>query len=224
MSKDDIPASVRRWGRVAGLALAEEYFRQHGHSVSMALNWVQRDPQNDSRPLLLPGERIFETFKNAVVRIEIPPNLSGPKQEIKAEANMWLSNRRVVFLASDATPPANATLAESIYTAVHSYLGSTTAANDTTTSLKMESLTIPFLSMRDISFDQGLFTPNSLGLQFAPVEDGNFPQLGRNSFIKLNVTLKEGKVYEVWKTARELWQDNTRQRQEEDTLPRYTPQ
>ena len=72
--------------------------------------------------------------------------------------------------------------------------------------------------MRDISFDQGLFTPNSLGLQFAPVEDGNFPQLGRNSFIKLNVTLKEGKVYEVWKTARELWQDNTRQRQEEDTL------
>jgi hypothetical protein len=30
MSKDDIPASVWRWGRVAGLALAEEYFRQHG--------------------------------------------------------------------------------------------------------------------------------------------------------------------------------------------------
>lgn len=51
-----------------------------------------------------------------------------------------------------------------------------------------------------------------------PVEDGNFPHLGRNSFIKLNVTLKEGRVYDVWKKARELWQNSTRQRQEMDPL------
>lgn len=48
--------------------------------------------------------------------------------------------------------------------------------------------------------------------------DGNFPQLGRNSFIKLKVALKEGRVYDVWKRARELWEDGTRQRVEEDTL------
>jgi hypothetical protein len=72
--------------------------------------------------------------------------------------------------------------------------------------------------MRDISFEQGLFTPNGLGFQFIPVADGNLPQLGRNSFIKVNVALKEGRVYEVWKRARELWEDSTREREEEDTL------
>lgn len=72
--------------------------------------------------------------------------------------------------------------------------------------------------MRDISFEQGLFTPNGLGLEFAPVADGNLPQLGRNSLIKLNVALKEGRVYEVWKRARELWEASTREREEEDTL------
>jgi hypothetical protein len=80
----------------------------------MALNWVQLDPEGGRRPLLLPGkslavsftgstdslhscvgERIIDTFKDATLHLSIPPTLSGPKQEIKAAAHMWLTNKRV---------------------------------------------------------------------------------------------------------------------------------
>jgi hypothetical protein len=41
------------------------------------------------------GERIIETFHDAALHLSIPPTLSGPKQEIKADAHMWLTNKRV---------------------------------------------------------------------------------------------------------------------------------
>jgi hypothetical protein len=89
----------------------------------MALNWVQLDPAQGRRPLMLPGvfplflisfnaesfsigsgERTLETLSDTSLHLEVPPTLAGPKQEIKVNANMWLTNQRVsrlVLLSSE---------------------------------------------------------------------------------------------------------------------------
>lgn len=127
-----------------------------------------------------------------------------------------------------------------VYSVVNSFIASAPTPSTNSASLTMDSITIPYVrraertghlggqltahplfnqsSIRDITFEQGLFTPNGLGLRFIPVPEGNFPQLGRNSFIKLNIALKEGRVYDIWKRARELWEESSRKAVEEDTL------
>lgn len=89
-------------------------------------------------------------------------------------------------------------------------------------SLSPDTASFHQSSIRDITFEQGLFTPNGLGVQFIPVTEGNFPQLGRNSFINLHIALKEGRVYDIWKRARELWEESNRKAVEEDTLRKST--
>lgn len=41
------------------------------------------------------GERTVEKLSDTSLHLEVPPTLAGPKQEIKGNADMWLTNKRV---------------------------------------------------------------------------------------------------------------------------------
>jgi hypothetical protein len=50
------------------------------------------------------GERTLETLSDTSLHLVVPPTLAGPKQEIKVNAHMWLTNQRVshfVLLSSE---------------------------------------------------------------------------------------------------------------------------
>ncbi|KAG8741977.1 hypothetical protein FRC10_002135 [Ceratobasidium sp. 414] len=146
----------------------------------MSLNWVMLDARRE--PVPLPQERIISTVLNADLTI----NFSTPPRTLRAIGTIWLTTERVsrpprrgqtlalirvnpqfVFVASPQT------VSPSLFALVSQALPAAIKPEDNADrSIKVDSLSLPWLSVLSTSFVQPYFAANYLSMDVKPAPDG----------------------------------------------------
>ncbi|CAE6432473.1 hypothetical protein ACGC1H_000374 [Rhizoctonia solani] len=132
----------------------------------MSLNWVMLDERK--KPVPLPNERNITTIPNAQVTVHIPTpgeNNTRTTQTLTATGHVWLTSDRCVFVAS----PHQSTSLD-LFSLVSQTISSA-PANETPTT-KLETLSLPWVSVLSTSFVQPYFAANYLVMDIRPAEGG----------------------------------------------------
>ncbi|QRV73304.1 hypothetical protein RhiJN_01318 [Ceratobasidium sp. AG-Ba] len=174
----------------------------------MSLNWVMLDATRE--PVPLPHERLLSTVRNVDTTVALP----NPPRTLRATGTVWLTTERFVFVASHQSQSA------SLFALVSQALPASIKPEDTTDpSVKLESLSLPWLSVLSTSFVQPYFAANYLSMDVKPAPDGGL-ELGT----RVEVRLSDQGMFEFIKRV-----ENTRARAIEkarearlgDPLPEY---
>ncbi|KAG9088678.1 hypothetical protein FRC07_012489 [Ceratobasidium sp. 392] len=127
----------------------------------MSLNWVMLDARRE--PVPLPQERVISTVPNADITVTFP----NPPRMIRATGTVWLTTERFIFVASPQTQST------SLFTLVSQALPASIKPEDNTDpNMKLESLSLPWLSVLSTSFVQPYFAANYLSMDVKPAPDG----------------------------------------------------
>ncbi|KAF8725060.1 female pronucleus assembly, partial [Rhizoctonia solani] len=133
----------------------------------MSLNWVMLDERK--KPVPLPNERNISTVPNAQLTVHIPnssDNGTNLTQTITASGDVWLTSHRFVFVAA----PESQSTSLGLFALV-SHVISSAPANETS-GTKLETLSLPWLSVLSTSFAQPYFGANYLAMDVRPAEGG----------------------------------------------------
>ncbi|KAG8679487.1 hypothetical protein FRC08_016953, partial [Ceratobasidium sp. 394] len=129
----------------------------------MSLNWVMLDARRE--PVPLPQERILSTVPTADLTVNFP----NPPRTLGATGTIWLTTERFVFVASPRTQPST-----SLFTLVSQALPASIKPSEDSAdpTLKLDSLSLPWLSVLSTSFIQPYFAANYLSMDVKPAPDG----------------------------------------------------
>jgi hypothetical protein len=165
----------------------------------MSLNWVMLDERK--QPVPLPHERILSTVPDAHLTLHV----GTPPQTLTASGTIWLTSDRVspvkpktcplipaqfVFAAS---PQAQSTPGAGLLALVSQAVSPAPPAAPST---KLDSLSVPWLSVLSTSFVQPYFAANYLAMDVRPAEGG-----GLTLGTKAEVRLVERGMFEFIKTV-----------------------
>ncbi|CAE6503993.1 unnamed protein product [Rhizoctonia solani] len=145
----------------------------------MSLNWVMLDEQR--KPVPLPNERTVATVPNVQLTVHIPTpsdNTTNTTQTLTASGDVWLTSDRFVFTAS----PQSQSTSLGLFTLVSQAISSAPASEAPTT--KLESLSLPWISVLSTSFVQPYFAANYLAMDVRPAQGGGLA-LGTKAEVRL---------------------------------------
>ncbi|CEL63907.1 hypothetical protein RSOLAG1IB_05672 [Rhizoctonia solani AG-1 IB] len=145
----------------------------------MSLNWVMLDERK--KPVPLPNERTISTIPNAQMTLHLPNSSdsnTNPTQTLTASGDIWLTSDRFVFVAAPESQSTSLGLFALVSQAI-----SSAPANETS-STKLETLSLPWLSVLSTSFVQPYFGANYLAMDVRPAEGGGLA-LGTKAEVRL---------------------------------------
>ncbi|KAH7343173.1 hypothetical protein B0J17DRAFT_641283 [Rhizoctonia solani] len=142
----------------------------------MSLNWVMLDERR--KPVPLPNERNITTIPNTqlTVHIPTPSDTNETIQTITATGDVWLTSDRFVFVAS---PQESTSLG--LFSLVSQAISSAPAIES---ALKLETISLPWISVLSTSFVQPYFAANYLAMDVRPAEGGGLT-LGTKAEVRL---------------------------------------
>ncbi|WVQ85057.1 hypothetical protein IAT38_007221 [Cryptococcus sp. DSM 104549] len=164
---------------------------------------------------LLHGEDVLTAGHTADLTLYIPATMSGPKRTETAKGHLWVTDRRVIFMADTLNTPGTSAAGGAAPSEPPSY--------DAPPSLL--SLEIPYANLKTCAYNIPIFGTNSINLTFTPSPGSTLPDPGRGQLIEGKIVVGEGAGHGVWKRIEgERSRVEERGRAEEgEGLPAYEP-
>ncbi|WRT67976.1 uncharacterized protein IL334_004950 [Kwoniella shivajii] len=178
----------------------------------MSVNSVQVDQER--RPALQHGENFLTPGHTAEVELKVPATIQGPKRTENAKGNIWVTDKRVLFVADTLDTPGTSASAANVPSNPPDY--------DAPPSLS--SLEIPYISMRSATYNLPTFSANHLLLTFIP-SSSSLPDPGTGQYIELKIWIGEGAGHAIWKRieGERIRAAERQNHSEEEDLPAYAP-
>ncbi|KJD99684.1 hypothetical protein I311_06728 [Cryptococcus gattii NT-10] len=171
----------------------------------MSVNTVQLTGR--STPQLLQQENLLTEGNTASLTLNIPPTIQGPKRTENAQGRLWVTDRRVIFVADGLSVPGS------------SSNGGPPGYDAPPT---LNSLEIGHTLLRSCTYNLPTFSANHILITFLPSPSSNsLPDPGRCQVLEAKIIVGEGAGHGIWKRIEgERSRAEERGREEED-LPAY---
>ncbi|WVR06498.1 hypothetical protein IAU60_003529 [Kwoniella sp. DSM 27419] len=170
---------------------------------------------------LQPGEEVLTPGHQADIDLRIPATMQGPKRTEKAKGTLWVTDKRVIFVADSIDTPGTSSRAAAAPTEPPGY--------DSAPALT--SIEVPHTTLKSATYNLPLLSPNNILLSFSPSPPNpsqgphitSLPDPGRGQSLELKLIVGGGMGHAVWKRIEGERTRAEEKRKEEDVLPAYAP-